>query len=71
VANSLISTPAPVQNSDGRKGVCLYDNAAVTDNTKKSAYVIYNDGTWRQEKRVNLTVLTGVPTFDIGEGPGN
>ena len=57
MATSVISTPAPVQNSDGRKGVCLYDNPAVTDNTRKSAYVIYNDSTWRQETRINLEIF--------------
>lgn len=46
-----------VQNQFGRQGVCLYDNPAVTDDTHRSAYIIYPDGTYRQVSRGVLTQL--------------
>lgn len=76
-----ITTPTVVQNSAGRIGVCIYDNPNVTDTSHKSAYVIYGDSTYRQEKRDNLTAVpntsTGPAAFSYFQGsnqslgPGN
>jgi hypothetical protein len=74
---SQITTPTVVQNTGGRIGVCIYDNPLVTNNANKSAYVIYSDGTYKQEKRNDLTQVgtaTGAAAFTAsneGIGPGN
>jgi hypothetical protein len=75
-----IVTPTAVQLDSGRIGICIYDNPNVTDVTHRSAYVIYADGSYTQERRSQLTPLSGVPTgvpgawssaiLPDGSGPG-
>jgi len=64
-----ISAGTQVQTGTGRTGVCVYDNASVTDNTHPSAYVIFNDSTYAQFPRGTLTSVSG--GFLPGTGPGN
>lgn len=67
---AAISVPVQVTNGAGRTGVCVYDNAAVTDDSHASAYVIYSDNTWDQVPRNTLTTLPDLPEFFTGTGPG-
>ena len=54
-----ISATTRVITAQGRVGVCVYDNAAVTDDQKPSAIVIFNDSTYDQYPRAQLTTQTG------------
>jgi hypothetical protein len=71
---TAITTPTTVQVSGGRIGVCLWDNALVTNNNNPSAYVIFADSTWAQVPRANLTVVantgTGALAFGFFTGTG-
>jgi hypothetical protein len=73
---STVTTPIVVNNLGGRQGVAIYDNSLVTNNTHASVYIIWNDGTWSQDNRNDLTqvgTLTAAAALDSinGLGPGN
>lgn len=73
---SPITTPTVIRSDSGRFGIVVLDNQNVTDNTHKSAWVLYGDNTWRQESRSTMNVIadapTGFPAFQYlrGLGPG-
>lgn len=52
---AAIATGTIVKNQNGRQGVVIYDNSAVTDDTRRSAYVIYPDRTYACVARGTLT----------------
>jgi len=71
MATSQIAAGSQVQLVSGRIGICLYDNPNVVNNSNQSAYVIFNDSTWQQLRRADLTVLVAGPNgFTEGIGPG-
>lgn len=57
-----------VQNANGRLGVAVFDNSAVTTNARPGVIVIYADGTYTEEIQNNLTNVAG--GWITGTGPG-
>lgn len=57
--SAAITATTRVSTAQGRIGVCVYDNSAITNDQLPSAIVIFNDSTYDQYPRAQLTQLTG------------